>query len=216
MFALSSFKYHTLLPSHIIASFSLCGCCNICGFHSMKTATHFALLFYCKTRFIFPALFRQRIHDLNFLCRNWQLEIVSVHPEHMSLHPSCAFDTQWTWPPRWHREDQPLLHQSRLQHFIWEYQQPLSSCDTQQEIFSPQLSNPKMHAHTDRHIQEKKHEDKHFYFLSTQEKQYFSTNTGCNKLVTVGQHDIVTYDKLTKHGYDMKMNLKGHLSLFSH
>jgi len=60
----------------------------------VKTAIHFALLFYFKTRFIFPALFRQRIHDLNFLCMNWQLEIVSVHPERMSLHPSCAFDTQ--------------------------------------------------------------------------------------------------------------------------
>lgn len=230
MFALSSFKYRTLLPSHIIASFSLCGCCNICGFHSMKTAIHFALLFYCKTRFIFPALFRQRIHDLNFLCTNWQLEIVSVHPEHMSLHPSCAFDTQWTWPPRWRREDQPLLHQSRLQHFIWEYKKPLSSCDMQQVLHNKRfsaLNSPTqkfMHAQTggwadgqtDRHLQDNKHEDKHFYFLSTQEKQYFSTNTGCNKLVTVGQHDIMTYDKLTKHVYDKKMNHKGHSSLFSH
>lgn len=121
----------------------------------MKTAIHFALLFYCKTPFIFLALFRQRIHDLNFLCTNWQLEIVSVHPEHMSLHPSCAFDTQWTWPPRWRTEDQPLLHQSRLQHFIWEYQKPLSSCDMQQVLHNKRFSalnspNQKcMHAQTD-------------------------------------------------------------------
>lgn len=41
MFALPSFKYRTPLPSRIIASFSLRGCCNIRGFHSMKTAILF-------------------------------------------------------------------------------------------------------------------------------------------------------------------------------
>jgi hypothetical protein len=61
---------------------------------------------------------------------------------------------------------------------------------------------------TDRHLQDYKHKDNHYYFSSSQEKQYQSTNTGCNKLVTGRQQDgkrTDKLDKLTKHEYDGKV-----------